>query len=335
MQFFYYVGIDVSKSTLDIAVRNQNQLLFHLQVANSKAGIRDFYQHCKTEKITLKKALFCLEHTGIYAHIILEQVFLKGYAIWLEQSLQIKKSLGMQRGKNDRLDAMRIAEYAYRFEDKVRLYQPKRTVVQQLTRLMQVRRSLLSSKKALSVSLKEKRGFEDSNMHKMAQKLMQPAIKKIIEQLQQVEKQIQVVIADDQRLSELFTIVSSVDGVGKVSTWHFIANTNEFKSIQDGRKYACYSGVVPFEHQSGSSIRGRRRVSPMANKSMKAILHMAVLTIIAAKKGELYEYYERKVKTGKHKMAIINALKNKIIQRVFACVKQGRVYEKDYQIKFA
>jgi transposase len=108
-----------------------------------------------------------------------------------------------------------------------------------------------------------------------------------------------------------------------------IITTNEFKNISDPKKYACYSGVVPFEHTSGSSVRGRTRVSHFANKNTKRLLHMAALSIIRYH-GELKTYWLRKIQEGKHKMVILNAIRNKLIQRVFAVVKRGTKYQKFY-----
>ncbi|WP_419142453.1 IS110 family transposase, partial [Aliarcobacter butzleri] len=73
-----------------------------------------------------------MEHTGIYNAHLLELLDQQKLAIWLESSLQIKQAGGMQRGKTDKVDAQRIALYAYRFRDQIRLWEPPREVVQQL-----------------------------------------------------------------------------------------------------------------------------------------------------------------------------------------------------------
>lgn len=108
-----------------------------------------------------------------------------------------------------------------------------------------------------------------------------------------------------------------------------LLTTNEFKASFMAKKYACYVGVAPFPYRSGSSIKGRNRVSPLANKSIKTLLHLAALAAIKVK-GELREYFLRKVAEGKNKMAVVNAVGNKLITRIFAVVKQNRKYEKNY-----
>ena len=90
---------------------------------------------------------------------------------------------------------------------------------------------------------------------------------------------------------------------------------------EDWRKLACYCGVAPFKHQSGSSIKGKTKVSHIANKKMKSLLNMAALS---AKRNdiEIKEYYERKVEEGKNKMSVLNAIRCKIISRAFAVIER-------------
>lgn len=118
--------------------------------------------------------------------------------------------------------------------------------------------------------------------------------------------------------------------MGKVTSWYMITTTNEFKSHRDPRKYACYSGVVPFDHSSGTSIYQRPRVSHMANKKVKQVLHMSALSATIMK-GELNDYYQRKVKEGKNKMLVLNNIRNKLIHRIFKCVQENRKYDKIYR----
>ena len=124
-------------------------------------------------------------------------------------------------------------------------------------------------------------------------------------------------------------LISSVDGVGKCIAGQVIVDTNEFKNIKEGKAYACYSSVAPFEHSSGSSVRSRSRVSHRANKGSKTIFHLAAICAIRMA-GDLKTYYERKVAKGKNKMSVMGSMRNKLILRVFACVRNNRYYQKNY-----
>ena len=329
MEFKYFIGVDVSKNTLDLVVRKERKCLFHLQVENSKAGINDFRKKCKQAKVILKEALVCMEHTGIYSTTALNEFFRLGSSVWLENAIQIKRSLGLTRGKNDKVDADRISEYAYRFTDKARLWEPTREELIKIKHLTTLRKRLIDAKTSLKVPVKEAHAFLSKSVYKQLNQHTQKPIEALNKQIDQVERQLRAIIKSDQYLSELFELVTSVDGVGEVLFWELVTTTDEFKKINDPKKYACYAGVAPFEHSSGSSIRGKTRVSRMGNKSTKRILHLAAMSSIAMK-GELSNYYHRKVSEGKNKMATLNAVRNKLIHRIFACVRGGRKYEKIY-----
>ena len=142
-----------------------------------------------------------------------------------------------------------------------------------------------------------------------------------------IEARIDELFSKDAQLSRLYELIISVDGVGKVTAAQIIVDTNEFKDIREGKKYACHSGVVPFEHRSGSSVGSRSR--DRANKGSKALFHRAAIGAIRMA-GELKDYYERKVAKGKNKMSVMSSMRNKLILQVFACVRDNRSYQKNY-----
>ena len=147
--------------------------------------------------------------------------------------------------------------------------------------------------------------------------------------LASVDQQIKELVKKDPHLNELFQLMTSVTGVGPVVAVNILVTTDEFKKFETPAQFACYSGVAPFEHTSGKSIRGRSRVSHLANKKIKTLLNLAARAAITAK-GELREYYLRKVAQGKNKMSVLNAIRNKIIQRIFCVIKRGTPYQKNY-----
>ena len=125
-----------------------------------------------------------------------------------------------------------------------------------------------------------------------------------------------------------------MDAIGPTTAGHLLVVTNEFKNFNCPKKFACYAGTAPFENSSGTSIRGKSHVSPYANKDTKKLLHMAALSAINMQ-NELAVYYQRKVSEGKNKMAVINAVRNKLIKRIFAVVERGAKYEKNYTPQLA
>ncbi|MCK6612156.1 MAG: IS110 family transposase [Bacteroidia bacterium] len=110
-----------------------------------------------------------------------------------------------------------------------------------------------------------------------------------------------------------------------------IITTNQFKDFSCPKKYNCYAGIAPFEQQSGKSLKTAPRVSQKANKEVKTLLHMAALTVLKIPNSEYSLYYKRKKEEGKNGMTILNAIRSKLVARVFACVRDNRMYTKEFQ----
>jgi transposase len=279
--------------------------------------------------MSLETCLFCMEHTGIYNNAILKIMEEQKLSICLESSLQIKQSLGLQRGKNDQIDSYRIAMYAYKNRDFITLWQPERSVLKQLRRLNTLRQRLVNAKHQLQVSFREEQKFICKHTAKQIQLCCKRSISALQQDILKTQKAIQAIIESDELLTRLFQIIESIPGVGKITATEIVLNTGEFKRIPTARKYACYAGVAPFEHSSGTSVRGRTRVSKKANMKAKSLLHMSALTAARYCK-DLKQYYDRKVQEGKSKMNVLNAIKNKIIHRIFSCVQHDRLYQVDF-----
>lgn len=327
MNFKFFVGIDVSKLTLDFTVVDNGNELFHVSTSNNLEGIRSFFQQqpCLTDA----PVLFCMEHTGIYNNPLLEYFEKHKLAVWLQSARQIKQSIGMQRGKNDKVDSYRIAMYAYRHQDTACLWQPTPKKIKELKHLITLREQLVKSKTQLTVPLKQSREFIDKHIYRLQLVTIKPILKKIEKQLKLLDQKIENLIKADQQLCVLHQRITSVDHIGAITATHMIACTNGFTRFSSPKKFACYCGVVPFTYQSGTSLMGKNRISHLANKRTKTLLHLAAMSAVKHD-GELKRYYQRKVQQGKNKMLVLNAIRNKLIHRIFAVVRDQREYDKNY-----
>ena len=331
MQYSGFIGLDVSKETVDFVVLENEEKRFHMKVNNNKKGFTSFYKRLlKDVKASKEHLLFCLEHTGVYCNPFLEFATKEGLIVWLEDASKIKAYHGLERDKNDAIDALRIAEYAFSKRHKVKPWEAPRQVISQLKSMIKLRDRLVTSKQRLMTPLKEEKQFGIKNWAKEHEKLLQPIVSEIEKKIKGVERQIKQIIEEDEHLKALYEQVSSVKGVGLIVAINTIVVTNEFKQITDPKKMACHCGVAPFKKDSGKSVRGRSKVSHRANKSMKTLLNLAARSAVGSK-GELRDFYQRKVvEDGKNKMSALNAVRNKIILRIFACVRDGRKYENTY-----
>jgi transposase len=327
----YYLGIDVSKSTLDVAAVKDGAVILEKQIQNEKSSLRLFLKELLHEfNFSNDQVVVCLEHTGIYNYRALEVLQKAGVKVCLEPALRIKQSQGMTRGKDDKVDARRIALYAYKNREDLAFWKPKRMVLQKLQALLSSRERLIKTKVQLEIPLQESAGYLEPSTARSLKGFSQPVIKAIKKELVRLEKELNALVKSDDGIKEQHRIITSVPGVGNVTALNMIIHTNEFKSIREPKKFACYAGVAPFKHESGSSIRGRNRVSKLANMTMKKLLHLGAMSAIQCNE-EIRVYYQRKVQAGKNKMSVINAVRNKLISRIFACVAQGRLYQDNYK----
>lgn len=327
-KFNHFLGIDVSKEYFDAVVilnGNKNNTV-HNQFTNNNKGLKELVNWLKTNHSNAEDTLICLEHTGLYGKTINQNLLEKEFKVWVEMSLKIIRSLGIQRGKNDKIDAGRIAYYAMKNQEDAKIYQPPREVVSKIRKLLTLRDHLVKTKAVLVKNTNELKVFEPE-LAKLSQKSSKSTIQGIEKDLKSIEKQLDKLIESDEVIANLFEKATSVVGVGKVTALFLICFTNEFTLYENPRQLACYCGVVPFEYSSGKSVRVKPKVHYMANKTLKKQLHMCALSCISAK-GELKDYFERKVAEGKNKMLVINNIRNKLIHRICACVRDNKIYDK-------
>jgi transposase len=147
--------------------------------------------------------------------------------------------------------------------------------------------------------------------------------------IRQIEQEITDIIRSNEELMQTYRIITSIKGIGNVNAWMTIAYTENFTCFTDARKYAVYVGVVPYEHTSGTSVKGRKRVSHLAHKEIKQELNQAAKTAIRHD-PELRAYAERKLKNKAYPL-VLNNVKFKLILRMFALVNRGEKFVENYQ----
>ena len=326
-KFKHFLGIDVSKEYFDavILLNNSKANPVHEQFENSKKGMGKLYKWLKGMYATSDNTLICLEHTGIYGKLIIKYLLSFGFSVWVEMSLKIIRSIGVQRGKNDKLDAERIAYYAMKNADEAVLYKAPSEAVDKIRKLLSLRDKLTVTKATLLKTANELKIF-DVKLAKLSDRSLKNTISGIEKDLKGIEKQIEMLVDENENLTRIFKQATSVPGIGKITTLYLICFTNEFTMYSTPRQLACYCGVVPFEHTSGKSVRSKPKVHYMANKTLKKQLHMCALSAVMYD-PEMKQYFERKVAEGKSKMLVINNVRNKLVHRVCACIRENRIFE--------
>ncbi len=335
MQFRNFIGIDLSKINIDLHLIEIEKKSSYLgKCKNENKAISLYLKKLfKSNKLSIEDTLICAEHTGIYSKH-LEDVCIKlGYKLWMENPRKIKYSVGMSRGKSDPVDSFRIAEYAKRYNDKVVVFETKREIYQELETLTNARETILQFKNQISVQIKECEKFSTLQADILMEAYREP-LEATSQKLKQLNKQIDAKIKECANIEKSISLITSIPGVGRETALALVLSTSNFELFDSPEQMACYAGVAPFVHESGSSVKGRSRVSHSANKNIKRLLHMAALSAMRFNE-DLKTYYIRKVKEGKNKMSVLNALRNKLLHRIFALIKRGTPYIKELREEFS
>ncbi|MEN4762904.1 IS110 family transposase [Chryseobacterium sp. C39-AII1] len=317
------IGIDISAKTLDICVKKRNKKEF-FKIENTISKIKSFFKHFSKTPQTI----VAMENTGKYNWFLYEVLEDFVFQVFVINPLHLKKSLGLIRGKNDEIDAERIADFTDKNQEMLHPWKPDALEMKKLKVLFSERNSKVKLKAHL-LKLQHNYTLTKSGCEKSLLRMNQQEIKLIEKHISALETAIEAVIKSTETLSQKANLLKSVPGVGKVLCWLLLVKTGGFEKITKPRQLACYAGVVPFDYQSGTAIRYKPRVSFYADKSLKSILHLAAMSAIRLE-NDLRAYYLRKVAEGKNKMLVLNNVRNKIVHRVFAVINQQKPYEKNY-----
>jgi transposase len=326
----FYLGLDMSKPYFDASllsvINHQKQAMQSERFINDAAGIKLFQKWLKQFGVSFDEhSIVVIENTGIYHRLIWSYCAKNNLPIHIGNAAHIKWSFGIARGKNDKIDSQRLSQYAYKHYDELKATPALNPALLQLKDLMASRSKLLSQLNSNKSYLKELKAVNDKQVQATLEKAYKMAIAGLAKSIKEIEQLIKDIISANEAFHHNYQLLQTVPGIGHLTAVYLICCTNNFAGKISGKQLACYAGVVPFEHSSGISVRGRTRVHKMANKDLKKLLHLSALSAIKYY-PEFTQYYQRKKAEGKHSMSVLNAIRNKIVLRVVAVVNNSKAY---------
>lgn len=324
-KYSLYVGIDISKAKLDVClIKHSDFKESYLLVKNNPEGIHVIISAAYEQEPDIEKILFCLENTGYYGMPLAVELNAVHAHYWIVSGLEIKLSKGISRGKTDKTDAKRIALYAMSH-----LHKLKRSTVpeQDLLKLHLLHNERDKLIKAVSIfkSAKELDGFLPVTTTRCIKRIDLTVITKLEASLKKVDEEILKILENNPIMQMQHKLITSIPCIGTVTTVYLIIVTRCFKAFDNWRKLACYAGVAPFPYQSGSSVNGPRRINRLGNRKLKRLLSSCAVCARMHDR-ELKSYYERKIKEGKAPMQVLNAVRCKLLSRIFAVVNRQTPY---------
>ena len=336
MEKKWFIGIDVSKDWHDVAcisAMSPQEYVCEIKIDNTIKGFSELKKQLKKHSIDLKEAVVCMEHTGTHSLLLIAWLQQRGVTTVVEPALQIKKSLGMQRGKNDQIDARRISEYAYTQRHKLKEYRLHTRDLLRVKQLLTYRDQLVKTRTMYKNSLKSHKQYNQLTKNEFVILDIDKKIKLFNQNITEVEKEIVEIIGSDEELKKNYKLANSVKGVGLVISAMMLVTTHNFTAFPNARKYNCFTGLAPYEHTSGTSIKGKTRTSHLAHKRLRAYLNNGANSANNYD-PEIRIYYDRKRKEGKEHRLIMNAIACKLVSRVFSVVNRQTPYVSLYQQKF-
>ena len=324
MKISNVLGIDVSKTSLDCHLHVQGKTLS--EVSNDSKGFAKLVKWLKVNCIKPEELLVVMEYTGIYTYGLERYLHQHGISFVKRPALDIKRSLGMVRGKTDKADARFIGKYGWMRREELVPMKPVEKELVTLQQLMTYRDKMVADRASYQARMKELKEHVTDGVHPGIIGSSDRMMLNLSTEIKLIEKDISRLIENNLLLRESYELVTSVVGIGFATAVHFIISTENFTRFSDVRKLICYCGVAPFKHESGSSIRGKTRVSDLANKKLKTLLTMAAICAVRFDPG-LKAKYQQKIAEGKPKMSVLNIIRAKLIERIFVVVKRQSKYE--------
>lgn len=315
-----FIGIDISKDTLDVAVCKDPSQPFDqvFKVDNSIRGISQLITKCRKPK---QELWFCLEHTGNYGLLLMCQLQSEDLLYSVVPALEIKQSQGMVRGKSDIIDAKRIAIYAATHSHKLKPFHLPGEKLIKIKSLLTYRSQLAGISRQLQNSYKSHQVTNKTIDVSLILKDIKQNIDQLKEKIKNLEAEIVELITKDPQMKSNFIKACTVKGIGLIIAAYMLVYTNNFTAFDNPRKFNCYAGLAPFEHTSGTSINGKTKTSRLRNKTIKTLLFNGANTATNFD-HELKAYYKRKRNQGKPHQLIMNNIACKLVYRIFAVVNR-------------
>ncbi|MGY6648316.1 IS110 family RNA-guided transposase [Wenyingzhuangia sp. IMCC45574] len=311
-----YFGIDISKDVFDVY---DSKGVYH-QFENKASGFRKFI------KLLSSDSHCVMEATGYYHSRLAYYLLEKEISVSVENPLKIKRfiQMGLSKIKTDKSDAKLIYEYGV--SQSPCLWKGSSQHQQECLQIV----SLMSVYTKQSTQLKNKIHGEEvlGIPSKVVLKSLKEQLKSLQKELLKLELALEEMVKEEHEYK--VTLLKSIPGIGEKTALMMLVFTDGFNRFESSKELCSYAGLTPIIRESGSSIKGRPRISKMGNGRLRNLLFMCSFNACKYNKS-CKELYDRIVAKGKSKKLALIAVCNKLLKQAFAIVKSGRPYDNEYR----
>jgi transposase len=290
-----------------------------LETENNPAGFKKLVKQCSTE------SLYVMEATGIYYLQLAYYLYEQGAQVVVVNPVIIKRYIQMHlgKGKSDKKDAQWIRRYGE--QNQVTYWQPEEQVIVECRQLEQVIEQLIKQKTMVINSL------EALERQPVVSSLAIKSLKQTLNTLEKQIKQLEGRLLDnlEKTFAKEIKLLTSIPGIGKKTAGMLLLFAGSFQKIDNYRQLIAKAGLSPREYTSGSSIRGKVRITKMGGSLIRSKLYVCSFS---AKKSNAAckALYDRLVAKGKNGKLALIAVCNKLLKQAFAIVKSGIPYRPDF-----
>lgn len=310
-----YYGIDISKDVFDVC---DSHGVFY-QFENSYKGFKQFV------KVVVPEGHCVMEATGYYHYQLAYYLLEHHVTVSVENPLSVKRFIQMKlsKVKTDKSDAKMICAYGESVEMK--LWKGESKSQQECLQIT----SLLSLYFKKSTALKNKIHGEEvlGKPSKIVVTSLKRSLRQVQSEIKLLEKKVLEMVKKEHQ--ELLTLLESIPGVGRKTSIMLIVLTDGFERFQSAKQLCSFAGLTPIIRQSGSSVRGRPRISKVGNQKLRNLLFMCSFTACQHNKA-CNEIYERITNKGKSKKLALMAVCNKLLKQAFAISQSRLKYDMNY-----
>ena len=316
------LGIDISKVKFDVALLFSGKMKKTRVFDNNPAGFKALSMWLIKQDITHLQA--CMEATGSYGDALATYLYEHGFKVSVVNPAQIKSFSGAQlrRAKTDKADAKLIAQFCASLHPVA--WVPPPVHVRELQALVQRLSSLLQMER------------QEHNRFDTAAAVIQPSIVTVLSTIKAEIKVVECMIRDhiDRHpdLKDKAALLDSIPGIGVATIARLLAFVGDVHRFNDAKALVAFVGLNPTVHQSGSSVRGKPRLSKKGNATIRKALYMPA--IVARRYNPIIkDFAARLKKAGKSNMLIIGAVMRKLLHIIYGVLKSGKPFDADYAVK--
>lgn len=325
----YAIGLDISDQTFTAScVTASLQRVFWGHTFDQTPGGWDqLIQLCQDHQVTTHRLIVIMEATGVYSERISHYLYQQGFTVYVEPPGKIHNAF-YERGKTDPVDSRQIAEYVFRFGDKLHPWQPKTEILDAIGTLLTTREQLTGMLTACKNAKKSLARKHYRNDHAIT--LYAELISDLDDRIDAIDVKMEKIVELDLVLDQTVTHILSIKNIGFLLTMNLLVVTEGFTTHLDHGQLAAYIGICPFEYQSGTSIIRRPRSDGAGPARLRKLMYLAAMRL-RRNHPEFQKYFERKVKEGKSKRLILNNISNHALKLICGVIRSGKPYIKNYR----